>query len=229
MNTDQTMNFAYLALLGAAVAGSYIVANRNEMGKMAQQAVIWALIFVGVIGAIGMWGQISQTVNPRQAFASENEVIVPRQSDGHYYLTLDLNSVPVDFVIDTGASQIVLTQDDPVLMMHTLNEVLLEQNEKAHAELLSNYQAVLEESFNQWREYSTKRSNIINNASMNKTQLTKDQFAEQCIQLIDEKIKNGAGQSVRELARISRQAAIINLLASLIVLLSIVIVFFVMI
>ena len=137
----------------------------------------------------------------------------------------------LDALIKRVASEhgIVLSQDDPVLMMHTLNEVLLEQNEKAHAELLSNYQAVLEESFNQWREYSTKRSNIINNASMNKTQLTKDQFAEQCIQLIDEKIKNGAGQSVRELARISRQAAIINLLASLIVLLSIVIVFFVMI
>ncbi len=62
---------------------------------------------------------------------------------------------------------IVLSQDDPVLMMHTLNEVLLEQNEKAHAELLSNYQAILEENFNRWCEYSTKKSNALINASMN--------------------------------------------------------------
>ncbi len=124
---------------------------------------------------------------------------------------------------------IALSQDDPILMMHTLNVALLEQNEKAHAELLSNYQAALEESFTQWREYSTKRSNVIINASMNNTQLTRDQFAEQCIQLINEKIKNGIGRDVYELARISRQAAIINLLAAFLVLLSIVIVFFVMI
>jgi len=91
---------------------------------------------------------------------------------------------------------IVLPRDDPVLMMHTLNEVLLEQNEKAHAELLSNYQAVLEESFNQWREYSTKRSNVIINASMNNTQLTRVQFTEQCIQLINEKIKAGLAKKL---------------------------------
>lgn len=120
---------------------------------------------------------------------------------------------------------IVLSQDDPVLMMHTLNEVLLEQNEKAHAELLSNYQAVLEESFTQWREYSTKRSNAIINASLNNSQLTKDQFAEQCIQLINEKIKSEIGQEIHDLARISMQAAIINLLAAALVLISIVLIF----
>ena len=134
----------------------------------------------------------------------------------------------LDALIKRVASEhgIVLSQDDPVLMMHTLNEVLLEQNEKAHAELLSNYQAVLEESFNQWREYSTKKSNAMINAPMNNIQLTKDQFVEQCIQLINEKIKSEVGQETHDLARISRQAAIINLLAAFLVLLSVVVVFF---
>tara|TARA_R110002073_G_scaffold47017_7_gene127907 strand:- start:724 stop:1149 length:426 start_codon:yes stop_codon:yes gene_type:complete len=133
----------------------------------------------------------------------------------------------LDALIKRVASEhgIVLSQDDPVLMMHTLNEVLLEQNEKAHAELLSNYQAILEESFNQWREYSTKKSNAMINASANNTQLTKDQFAEQCIQLINEKIKSGIGQEAHDLARISRQAAIINLLAAALVLISVVLIF----
>ena len=133
----------------------------------------------------------------------------------------------LDALIKRIASEhgIVLSQDDPVLMMHTLNEVLLEQNEKAHAELLSNYQAILEESFNQWREYSTKKSNAMINASANSTQLTKDQFAEQCIQLISEKIKSGIGQEAHDLARISRQAAIINLLAAALVLISVVLIF----
>ena len=104
--------------------------------------------------------------------------------------------------------------------MHTLNEVLLEQNEKAHAELLNNYQAILEENFNRWCEYSTKKSNTLINSSISNAQLTRDQFLESCIQLIDEKIKSEVDQEIYDLARISKQAAIINLLASALILVS---------
>jgi hypothetical protein len=110
-------------------------------------------------------------------------------------------------------------------MMHTLNEVLLEQNKEAHAELLSNYQSILEENFNRWCEYSTKKSNAIVSAPISNTQLTRDQFLESCIQLIDERIKSGEGEEIYELTRISRQAAIINLLSAVLVLVSVVLVF----
>ena len=133
----------------------------------------------------------------------------------------------LDALIKRVASEhgIVLSQDDPVLLMHTLNEVLLEQNNRAHAELLNNYQEILEESFNQWREYSTKKSNAIISATTNNANLTRDQFIVNCTQLIEEKIKTGVGQEINELARISRQAAIINLLAAFLVLLSVVAIF----
>jgi len=132
----------------------------------------------------------------------------------------------LDALIERVASEhgIVLSQDDPILMMHTLNEVLLEQNEKAHSELLSNYRAILEENFNRWCEYSTKKSNAIISVSMSNAQLTRDQFLESCIQLIDERIKSGVDQETYDLARISRQTAIINLMASIIILLSVAIV-----
>jgi aspartyl protease family protein len=54
MTTDQIMQLTYLVLLGAAIGASAIVAGRNNLGRMAQQAAIWALIFVGVIGAYGL-------------------------------------------------------------------------------------------------------------------------------------------------------------------------------
>ena len=141
-----------------------------------------------------------------------------------------MNTDKLDVLIERVASEhgIVLSQDDPVLMMHTLNEVLLEQNEKAHAELLSNYQATLEENFNRWCEYSTKKSNAIISVSMSNAQLTRDQFLESCIQLIDEKIKSREGQEIYELTRISRQAAIINLLASTLILVSVVTIFLIL-
>ena len=136
----------------------------------------------------------------------------------------------LDALIERVASEngIVLSQDDPVLVMHTLNEVLLEQNKKAHAELLSNYQEILEENFNRWCEYSTKKSNALINSSMGNAQLTRDQFLESCIQLIDERIKSEIDQETYDLARISRQAAIINLLASTLLLASVVTIFLVL-
>ncbi|TXI28425.1 MAG: conjugal transfer protein TraM, partial [Nitrosomonas oligotropha] len=59
-------------------------------------------------------------------------------------------------------------------------------------------------------------------ASMSNAQLTRDQFLESCIQLIDEKIRSGMDQETYDLVRISRQAAIINLLASTLILVSVV-------
>ncbi len=106
------MQLTYLVLLGAAIGGSAIVAGRSNMGKMAQQAAIWALIFVGVIGAYGLWEDISNTVNPRQAIIDDSTVAAPRGNDGHYHLTLEVNGTAVDFVVDTGASQVVLSEQD---------------------------------------------------------------------------------------------------------------------
>jgi aspartyl protease family protein len=112
MNSDQIANLAYLGLLGAVIAGSFLLHNRRNLGRTAQQASIWALIFVGVILAVGMWGDLRDTVAPRASVVGESVIEVPQQGDGHYYLTLDVNGTPVDFVIDTGASQVVLTQAD---------------------------------------------------------------------------------------------------------------------
>lgn len=110
------MQLTYLVLLGAAIAGSAIVAGRKNMGKMAQQAAVWALIFIGAIGAYGLWEDISNDVNPRQAIIDSSTVAVPRGNDGHYHLTLEINNVPIAFVIDTGASQVVLTEQDAALI-----------------------------------------------------------------------------------------------------------------
>lgn len=112
MSTDQIMQLTYLVLLAAAIGGSAIVAGRSNMGKMAQQAAIWALIFVGVIGAYGLWEEIQGDVNPRQSMVDDRTITVPRGNDGHYHLTLQINDTPVAFVVDTGASQVVLSQRD---------------------------------------------------------------------------------------------------------------------
>jgi len=139
-----------------------------------------------------------------------------------------MNNDKLDALIKRIASEhsIVLTKDDPVLIMHTLNEALLEQNEKAHAELLNKYEAILQESFNQWHSYASRKANALINAQQNHFSKNNNQPIDQCMQLISEKISITINHEIRELTRISRQAAVMNLLAAVLVLVSTVIVSF---
>jgi aspartyl protease family protein len=112
MTGDQIARAIYLGLLGLAIGGSVLVSGRENLTKTVQQAAIWLFIFLGVIGAYGLWDDISRDVTGQQAALSDGRISVPRNIDGHYYLTLNIDNTPIEFVIDTGASQIVLTQSD---------------------------------------------------------------------------------------------------------------------
>jgi aspartyl protease family protein len=113
MENVGTARLTYLVVLVVAIGGSYLISNRKNLGKTLQQAMIWVLIFLGVIASIGLWDDIRQTAQP--SFASviaDNQIKLRRAADGHYYVTSLVNGAPVRFMVDTGASDIVLTQSD---------------------------------------------------------------------------------------------------------------------
>lgn len=113
MNTDDTMRLIYLVLLGSVIGGYFFVSNRNRLGQMARHALLWGLIFLGVIAAVGLWGDIRNDVAPRQSALQDGSgITVPRAPDGHYYLTLRADGTAIRFVVDTGATDIVLSQQD---------------------------------------------------------------------------------------------------------------------
>lgn len=113
MNGDDWARLVYLGLLGAVLVSWYVVQNRGNLSTLVKQAGAWVFIFLGAIAVIGLWDDIRNTVTPRASvIASEGRVEVPRSPDGHYYLTLDINGAPVRFVIDTGATGMVLSLED---------------------------------------------------------------------------------------------------------------------
>lgn len=112
MSTDDYGRAIYLILLLCVVGGYFIVENRGRLGKSAQQALIWGLIFVGIIAGYGLWSDIRRDVLPRQSVLEGGRIELPQARDGHYYATLLVNGVQVNFVIDTGASDIVLARED---------------------------------------------------------------------------------------------------------------------
>jgi len=105
-------SLVYLVILGSVIGLWFFAQNRASPGKLAQYAAIWGLIFLGAIAVVGLWGDIRQTVQPRQNVMAGGRIELPRAPDGHYYLTAEVNGVPLRFVVDTGASRIVLSQQD---------------------------------------------------------------------------------------------------------------------
>jgi aspartyl protease family protein len=113
MDGDTWGRLAYLGLLGLALAGWLVVENRGRMGAMLRQGLAWGLIFLGAVAGYGLWSDIRTEVAPRQAVMAEGSRIeIPRAPDGHFYLTLHVAGTPVRFMIDTGATNVVLSDRD---------------------------------------------------------------------------------------------------------------------
>lgn len=103
----------YLLILGVAIAGWMVAEYRQNIGKSLRMVIAWGLIFVGFIAAYGLWEDVRRSAGGQQAVFLDGDVIeVPRRADGHYYLELELNGASVWFVIDTGATDLVLTKSD---------------------------------------------------------------------------------------------------------------------
>ena len=112
MTEDNAARLVYLTLLLLVIAGTYVLSNRRRIGEMARNAAIWGLIFVGALAGVGLWQDIRRDVIPRQSVLSDGRIEVPAAADGHFYLMAEVNGVPVRFVVDTGASEMVLTWAD---------------------------------------------------------------------------------------------------------------------
>ena len=113
MTSDNIASVIYLILLGCAVGGWFLVSGREKIGKTLQMAAVWGFIFLGVVAGYGLWNDVQrQTTGSQMLQLGEGQISVPRQRDGHYYLTLALNGENIRFVVDTGATNIVLTRAD---------------------------------------------------------------------------------------------------------------------
>ncbi len=113
MNGDDIGRLVYLVVLAAAILLWFVAQNRQSLNKTLQQVMAWVFIFVGVIAVIGLWEDIRSSVGPAPQMAVTGDTIeVPRAQDGHYYLPVTVNGEPIVFLVDTGASQIVLSAQD---------------------------------------------------------------------------------------------------------------------
>ncbi|WP_417598722.1 retropepsin-like aspartic protease family protein [Pararhodobacter oceanensis] len=116
LSTAQLDHLVYLAVLGSVLTGYLLISMRGRVHTMLRHAVLWALLITGVAAAYGLWDNLQYSTVAVQS-AEGDGVVLRRGYDGQYHLTLELTGPsgqphPVRFIIDTGASDMVLTRED---------------------------------------------------------------------------------------------------------------------
>ena len=113
MEENDFARLIYLSVLVVAILGSVLISRRGAYGKMFRQAGVWLLIFMGLVAIVASWQDIRQSGQTMSFQQSEDgAIIIPKEIDGHFHLTVTINDRPIDFLVDTGASDIVLTRKD---------------------------------------------------------------------------------------------------------------------
>lgn len=111
MTGDIIPQVLYLSVFGVLIAGGLWARSRKNLSQTAQHAAIWALIFIAAIAVFGLWSDLERHLGV-SSDDGHSSVTIPVSRNGHYNLRLSINSVLVDFVVDTGATDIVLSQSD---------------------------------------------------------------------------------------------------------------------
>jgi aspartyl protease family protein len=112
-NPDDLARLFYLAILGLGILAFFLYGQRHRLGRSLQQLAIWAMVFIMVIIAYGFRDTLTTELFPaRSVQVSENVVQLNRWRDGHFHADLRVNGELVRFMVDTGATEIVLSRED---------------------------------------------------------------------------------------------------------------------
>ncbi len=108
-------NVSWITLLAA----SAIAFSRTSMKIHARNALIWLGIFILVIVGASFWeewrglgSRVAGSLVPGRVIEEGQAIWVQRAEDGQFWLLGEVNGTEVRFLVDTGASVVVLTMED---------------------------------------------------------------------------------------------------------------------
>ena len=122
MENNDLSQIVYLLIL--ILIMSYGMINRKEMSlkKIVKYFLIWSLIGLIIIALYAyrfefnnFKERISGEINPSSAqLNQQGQLIINISDDSHFYVKILINKKPILFMVDTGASDIVLNLQDAI-------------------------------------------------------------------------------------------------------------------
>ncbi len=116
---ETMMNLTRYGAILLLVASGILGARTFKVKKAARDITIWVAILAGLVALYGfrpeleiVWKRIVGELEPSQGRESGGEMVFRRSMDGHFHVNASVNGQPVRFLVDTGASDIVLSPAD---------------------------------------------------------------------------------------------------------------------
>lgn len=122
LSGDQVASLVFLTLMGTLVA-SGMVAGRRRLGSMARQALVWLAIVAALVTAYEYRFELQNVASRVSAGLIPGAPIATVSADGarsvtisrshrHFATSAEVNGETLRFIVDTGASTVVLTHED---------------------------------------------------------------------------------------------------------------------
>ncbi|PIR31833.1 MAG: TIGR02281 family clan AA aspartic protease [Alphaproteobacteria bacterium CG11_big_fil_rev_8_21_14_0_20_44_7] len=115
METGQGIYYVMLIVL----VGSAVIAHASrDWGKAGKMAAAWLVIIAVISVAATYWedfanSKFASALIPGNAQIGEDgSLTFIRAKDGHFHINAEVNGKKIRFMVDTGASDIVLNQED---------------------------------------------------------------------------------------------------------------------
>ena len=113
----------YLILLFLILLFLFFLSNKKYLNRNLQSLLIWVLIFFGAMACYYIWDDIQTNIqNNKESFQliSDNTIIIGKKTDGHFYLTMEINNHPITFLVDTGATRTIISKSDMLVLLKTV-------------------------------------------------------------------------------------------------------------
>jgi aspartyl protease family protein len=124
--TDDKMHLLYLGIL-LSICG--LSARRLPLNQTLRYSAIWLFLILAIIFAYSfkddlLNSRIAAELMPNRArINGDGKLAIRASHDGHFYIEAKVNGVLVNFMVDTGASDVVLNQYDAKRVGINTNEL----------------------------------------------------------------------------------------------------------
>ncbi|MCJ7422397.1 retropepsin-like aspartic protease family protein [Sphingomicrobium astaxanthinifaciens] len=115
MTNDWMLGGVYI-MLALAIVVSALLTRREPVARLAKMALAWVAIFgAGFViftfrDDLGMVGDRLRSEVTGEPITAAGEIRVPMAIDGHFWVEVEVNGMPVNFLVDSGATMTTLAR-----------------------------------------------------------------------------------------------------------------------
>ena len=114
-----SVQVVYSIVLIGVLAGSLAMRRRAGLGVLLRNALAWIAIGAGLLLAYSFKDELTFGVNrtfaellPYRGIATEDSVMFRARTDGHFVVEARVDGRPIRFLLDSGASDVILSPAD---------------------------------------------------------------------------------------------------------------------